>query len=412
MVLSNFTTETLSDFFERMKELHRVRANILKSITSGESIKIKNLIKLERIRSQLENIAIEDEKYTLKNNDGKNVFIELDYELGELKKDNIFLKHGEKELVNYLSNIYNSFSQQVESGVTFIKKYRFDHFVTDRDGTVSNYCGRYKSSIQSIYNAISLSEFSKSIDGQSIILTSAPLFNEGLLSVSLQNDNEYVLSGSKGREILFKGKEYKYEISELEESKMAQLENAIFKLLKKDEFSTFKNIGSGFQRKFGQITIARQDKNGSIDETKSKDFRNEILSIISKVDNDNEFFSIEDTGLDLEIMLNIKSEDQNIEEFDKGHGLKFIFEQLNENIKGKTVLICGDTHSDVPMLEMAQKMGAKVVSIFVTEEDELKEKVKEVCKHYYFVSSPDVLIYILYKYSKINNSNTMTNYFL
>ena len=51
----------------------------------------------------------------------------------------------------------------------------FHNLITDRDGTINNYCGRYKSSVQSAYNSIFLSRFATDCCQNSIILTAAPL---------------------------------------------------------------------------------------------------------------------------------------------------------------------------------------------------------------------------------------------
>lgn len=51
----------------------------------------------------------------------------------------------------------------------------FQNLITDRDGTINNYCGRYKSSIQSAYNSVFLSCFALFCCVNAAILTAAPL---------------------------------------------------------------------------------------------------------------------------------------------------------------------------------------------------------------------------------------------
>lgn len=404
--------KTLFEFYRSMHDLKGIRQKIIDRINTGDTINVIDLKKLDEIKLQLEDIPKKEDQFVLKTNQGQAILLELDYELSELQKDDIFLKHGFIALEEHLSKLHHNFRDQVEAGLTFLKRHGYKHFVTDRDGTVSNYCGRYQSSIQPIYNAVCLSDFTKNVEGRSIILTSAPLFDIGLADISIQPEEEFILAGSKGREMLVDNQKKVYPIAEEEQEKLDQLNEAIEELLKHKEYATFRYIGSGLQYKFGQTTLARQDKNGSISNKKSQSFKEKIQELLHDLDPDNQFFSLEDTGKDLEIMLNIKSGNNELEEFDKGHGLKFIFDQLNENINNERVLICGDTASDVPLISAAQELGATVTSVFVTDDDALKKSVKSICKDSFFVSSPDILIYMLFKYSKNQNSWNPLSIFL
>jgi len=404
--------KTLVDFYSSMRKLHDIRSKIVSAIINEEGIDVTNLKTLEHIKLELEDIPKKKNQFKLKTGLGKSILLELDYELGELKKDNIFLKYGRDALKDHLQKENPSFNEDVEKGLVFLKKRDYKHFVTDRDGTVSNYCGRYQSSIQPIYNALCLLQFQKSIPGRSIILTSAPLFNIGLADISVQPEGNYILAGSKGREMLLDGETQTYPIEPEQQQKLDTLNQAIENLLKRQKYGLFRYIGSGLQYKFGQTTLARQDKNNSISEKKSLKLKKKIEKIIKDLDPNADYFSLEDTGKDLEIMLNIKSDKNSAEEFDKGHGLKFIYNHLNENISNEHVLVCGDTSSDVPLISAAQELGAKVTTVFVTEDEELKKRVKNLCNNAFFVSSPDILIYILFKYSKNQNSWNPISLFL
>lgn len=392
--------KTLQEFYKSMQTLKDIRSSIINSINGELTLNVKDLKKLEDIKLQLEDIPKKNNLFKLKTNLGQSILLELDYELSELKKDDIFLKHGSEALIEHMSIIHPNYIEDVKKGLDFLKKQDYKHFVTDRDGTISNYCGRYQSSIQPIYNALCLLEFQKCIEGKSIILTSAPLFNIGLADISVQPEGDYILAGSKGREMLVDGEIHTFPINPDQKQKLDELNQAIEKLLKRKKYGVFRYIGSGLQYKFGQTTLARQDKNASISEKKSLKLKKKIEKILKKLDPKAEYFSLEDTGKDLEIMLKINSDNGNFEEFNKGRGLKFILNHLDENIENENVLICGDTASDVPLVTAAQELGAKVTTIFVTEDDALKKSVKSICKNSFFVSSPDVLIYILYKYSQ------------
>lgn len=392
--------KTLAEFYTCMRLLREARAKIVNAINESETVDVKDLKYLEQIKIKLEDIPKKEEFFELKTNQGKSITLELDYELSELKKDDIFLKHGHKALKEHMCKIHKNYEEEVNNGFDFLKQYSFKHFVTDRDGTVSNYCGRYQSSIQPIYNALCLSELKKAIEGRCIILTSAPLLDIGLADVSVQPEGEYILAGSKGRELLLDHEKHTYPIEEHQQQKLDELNEAIDKLLEIEEFTSFRFIGSGLQHKFGQTTLARQDKNHSISEKKSLNLKQNIEDLLQKLDPDATIFSLEDTGKDLEIMLKIKSYKNNLEEFDKGNGLKFIMKHLGEDLRNENILICGDTASDVPLISAAQELGANVTSVFVTEDESLKDLVRVKCNDSFFVSSPDVLIYMLYKYSK------------
>jgi len=391
---------TLSQFYESMLSLKEIRRKIINKINNGKTVTIKNIKELEKIKLALEEIPKVENKFKLETNQGQSILLELDYELGELKKDDVFLKHGYNALEEHVAKIHPNYGEEVEQGLTFLKKHHYKHFITDRDGTISNYCGRYQSSIQPIYNALFLSKFAKCIEGISVILTSAPLFDTGLADISIQPEGEFILAGSKGREMLINGEKQVFPIAKDEKKKLDSLNQNIEKLLENEKFAIFRYLGSGLQYKFGQTTLARQDKNKSIPEEKSNQLKDEIEKIIKNLDPKSRFFSLEDTGKDLEIMLNIKSNANEHEEFDKGHGLKFIFNQLDKTLNNEHVLVCGDTASDVPLIRGAQDLGAKVITVFVTKDETLKKSVKAICENSFFVSSPDVLIYMLYKYSK------------
>ncbi|TKS55418.1 Cof-type HAD-IIB family hydrolase [Mesohalobacter halotolerans] len=398
--------EYLADFYAQMRLLRETRASIVNTLKSpSKGIDSEYLVQLDKIENQLKNIPQKKDLYQLKTHDEKLISLELYYELGDLKKDRIYLKQGQQALVKHLSEFNLNFDNDLKAGLKFLKEKTFSYFISDRDGTVSNYCGRYQSSVQSIYNAMYLSSFSKCVKDESVILTSAPLHHLGLLDISVQPQGEYALAGSKGRELVdTKNKTFNYPIEKQQQQQLDELNSAIEDLLKKPKYSSFKYIGSGLQYKFGQTTLARQDKNGSIPQHESLDLKDKINEILKSLDPEEENFKLEDTGKDLEIMLTVQEKDSQKVDFNKGHGVSFIANTLQYNFKNQPVLICGDTTSDLPMLDAAKEMEAILTCIFVTNDDDLKQKVYEKCEDALIVSSPDALVSILYQYSK--NKNT------
>jgi len=394
----------LADFYAAMRLLREVRCRIISQSTTAKSIINPNdLNELITIENKLKAIAKHNGLFIIKTHQDDNIFIELDYELGEIKKDDIYLNLGEKALFKHLENIHDNFKEELEAGLQFLKPYTFHHFITDRDGTISNYCGRYQSSIQSVYNALFLSAFTTTVKEKSIIITSAPLQNIGLIDISIQPQKDFILAGSKGREFVDEnGKKYAYPIDSKQQKKLDELNEAIEQLLGKAKFSSFRYIGSGLQYKFGQTTLARQDKNNAIPKQKSQTLKTEIEQLLQRLDPSKSIFRLEDTGKDLEIMLTVKTDDDKnkVEDFHKGHGIEFMSRTLDINMDEKTVLICGDTASDLPMLEAAMAANANTVGIFVTTDEQLKKEVKRICQNSLIVSTPDILVALLYLYSK------------
>jgi len=395
--------EYLADFYSQMRLLRETRVSIVSELNSTPpNIKVDYLSELQKIEERLRSIPkTKDGLYQLKTHEDDLISLELDYELGEIKKDNIYLNQNQDALHEHMKVINSDFEKDINAGTEFLEGKHFDYFITDRDGTISNYCGRYQSSIQAIYNAMYLSAFSKMVRDRSVILTSAPLNHIGLIEISVQPKEDYILAGSKGRELInTNGKKFNYPIKKHEQKKLNALNEKIEELLKKPKYSSFRYIGSGLQYKFGQTTLARQDKNKSIAEEDSQDLKFKIEEILETIDPEHKFFRLEDTGKDLEIMLTIKEKGSQEIDFNKGHGITFISETLKFNTKNKSILICGDTASDLPMLDAAKEMNAQVTSIFVTTDQDLKTEVAKRCKDALIVSTPDALASILYHYSK------------
>jgi hypothetical protein len=168
-------------------------------------------------------------------------------------------------------------------------------------------------------------------------------------------------------------------------------------MLQAPDFEKFNFIGSGLQIKFGQTTVARQDISSSIKDDESSAFLEKVKSIVKEIDPKGHCFRIEDTGLDIEIILTIDagSDGQTIKDFDKGDGLAFISRELNMEHAEGPVLVCGDTPGDIPMLKKAMEMYGDVWTIFVTRDEALKKEVQAICPKSFTVPYPDILLTIL-----------------
>ena len=323
------------------------------------------------------------------------VHADITYEIEELKKDIYFLEHPETEFYGYLEQLHTGFSHQIEQVESVLKDVNITTFITDRDGTVNNYCGRYRSSIQSIYNAVFLTCFATRRARNSIILTSAPLDNGGVVDMSVNPEGIFVYAGSKGREYLDKrGARNQLPVEEEKQKRLDALNARLAELVKDQKYELFSLIGSGLQFKFGQTTIARQDIYNSVPEQESEDFLNIVKTMVCENDPEGEYFRIEDTGKDIEIILTVQSTQKpyNGKDFDKGDGVLFLNSRLGLHLEEGINLICGDTRSDIPMVQASMEQTENTWTVFVTENPSLQQEVRQVCPNSLFVSQPDALV--------------------
>jgi hypothetical protein len=271
------------------------------------------------------------------------------------------------------------------------------NLITDRDGTVNNYCGRYLSSIQSVYNSVYISRFARNCCENTIILTSAPLENGGLVDITTIPTGLVINAGSKGREYRdLDFNRHTLEIDQVQQQKLDELNETLGQILEQPQYEKFGLIGSAFQRKFGQTTMARQDVTKSIPDDESRNFLYVLESLVRELDPNQQFFRIEDTGLDVEIILTVPSggSGDGLTDFSKGNGVGFLNDSLGLDLATGPNLVCGDTGSDVPMLEECLRHSPDTWSIFVTTKDELRDRVSDLTDRCMFVDEPDTLVAI------------------
>ena len=389
--------QTLEQFYDFMDEIHTVRHAIvgyylMQAHTPAHVRSLQNAL-----------AAMDDlpggklDKRLLAGD--HEVTVTLDYERGELEKDIFFLSHSDDEYVDYLASRSDigreGFLREVDETVRVLGERETANFISDRDGTVNNYCGRYRSSHQSIWNAVYLTRFVRSVCTDPVILTSAPLRGDGLLSLSLMPSGSTGYAGSKGREYQDRdGNQGTMDLGEDEARALERLNEALRSLVSQERFRAFSVIGSGLQPKFGETTVARQDIHGSIPDSTSDEFLRAVRDTVAEIDTDGSVFRIEDTGKDIEITLTT-----NGSAFSKGEGIRFLDERLSLSLAEGPNLICGDTSSDVPMLEEAERLGAgdHTSAIFVTTDSELRTRVRQAIAEPHFVSEPDILVVALHK---------------
>jgi len=395
--------QTLEDFYDFMREVHTVRRAVV-GYYLMDAHRPDHIRALEKARSALDKLPGDRFEKKLSAG-GFEATVTLDYERTELEKDIFFLQSAagrEDDFLDYLATHNRelgrtrAFADELEETVRFLRDVPIVNFISDRDGTVNNYCGRYRSSHQSIWNAAYLTRFVRQRPAAPVILTSAPLFADGLLELTAMPAGSTDYAGSKGREYHSRsGEEGAMEIGDEKAAALDDLNRRLDDLVSREEYRAFGVIGSGMQHKFGQTTVARQDIHGSIPEDRSQAFVDEVTNLVHDLDPDGTTFGIEDTGKDIEIMLTVEGQ----REFTKGDGIGFLDERLGLDLATGPNLICGDTWSDLPMVELAAERSGPdgTAAVFVTTDDELRSAVADAVSRSHFVSAPDVLVTALYE---------------
>jgi len=398
MSIKKQSVTTLRQFYALMANTRAVRLGIVERYLEYGSVHSADVESLVNAAEALKAIPSDEDGASVDLDDKRKISLDLSYEISELEKDIIFLGDGEETFEEYLRELHPTLEMQVSLGVAMLAPIRLRNLITDRDGTVNNYCGRYLSSIQSAYNSVYIARFAQTRTNNAVILTSAPLEDGGLVDITTIPTGIVVNAGSKGRE--YRNLDFErgtYAIKLEKQAKLSELNIRLRKLLKEQRYEEFGLIGSGLQQKFGQTTVARQDMTGSVPEAESSHFLDVVRSVVSEVDPEAVYFEIEDTGLDVEIILTVPSDDpeEDRTDFDKGHGVGFLNKRLNLDLEAGPNLVCGDTDSDIPMLEECLRHSADTRSVFVTSDDELKHRVLALTERPLFVDEPDTLVSML-----------------
>ena len=110
--------------------------------------------------------------------------------------------------------------------------------------------------------------------------------------------------------------------------------------------------------------------------------------------------SIEDTGLDVELILTVDEGGGEAQDFNKAAAVRFLASELGIELSRGPHLVCGDTASDVPMVDALAEHTQDTWAVFVTRKEDLAAKVRGACEHALIVSEPDVLVAILGELAK------------
>merc|ERR1719410_1631844 len=199
----------------------------------------------------------------------------------------------------------------------------------------------------------------------------------------------FTFTGSKGREYFNNATQCLLEVEELPQKQRElrdELQRHLQALCTSPDNTKFLGIGSGLQRKFGEITLARNDRAGTVPEPESRRFMAAVKQVKQVVDPDGSELDMHDTGCDVEFYPRAWGG----QSFDKGSGLLCLDKKLQLRVADGPNLICGDAPSDIPLIVAALRLmcGDRMVDIWQerilreedpeqTHDDEDVERIEE-----------------------------------
>uniref|UniRef100_A0A914ZRG6 alpha,alpha-trehalose-phosphate synthase (UDP-forming) n=2 Tax=Parascaris univalens TaxID=6257 RepID=A0A914ZRG6_PARUN len=414
-VIRPLDVKTLDEFYGLMMRTRNVRRQIVERVLKGIPIRSHFAISL---KNAMDSLALSCEAgkpvITLQVPSAidtePKVFAKFDIknELDEFEKDLSFLKfiqsddvYNVEQFVDTLQAYHplspEAFKEEVATAVELL--YDADHFhyfFTDRDGTLKSYSCSYPASIQPAYSGVIQAQFARRCAQTCAIVTTSPLMHLGILDVGTIPEGYYYYGASVGRE-WFIDPSNKFKDKSISEDELALLDKIyeeLTKLLEQPEYKLFAWVGSGLQKHYGHITVARQDVFQSVSQQLSAKLREKIQEIVRDVDPAERSFLLTESDTDIKIFLKASSGVV----FNKGHGIALMIDHIHCKLSEGNILVCGDSETDLPMLEVCLgRNPLNVYTIWVTRKDALKEKVRSLCKQYgnsnvAFVSCPEVLL--------------------
>ncbi len=347
----------------------------------------------------LETLPRENGRVVLSLEQGGLVRVSPDDELAGLRKDVAWLERGEAGLLDVLAENFPGSMSGLTQELSRLEDHLGDRswhcLLADRDGTLNTYCGLYRTAVQPAWNAVFLTRFVLTRVRWPVLLSSGPL--EGLEALSTMPSGTCILAGSKGREYRdLAGRRGAWEVAPGQLAVLDAFTRRLEDLLAQPEYAAFGLVGSGLQRKLGQTTVARQDVYGSIPAAKSEQFLATLRQLVTACDPAGEVLRLEDTGLDVEILLTVEGPD-GLKDFDKGDATRFLDTRLGLDLARGPNLVCGDTAADLRMLEASMTACPETWAVFVTRDKNLAQKARDICPKVSLASSPDTLMMALGK---------------
>ncbi|GMT14971.1 hypothetical protein PFISCL1PPCAC_6268, partial [Pristionchus fissidentatus] len=404
-VIKKEKIETIDDFFSLMIRTRHIRRQIVERVLEGVPIRQHFCISLANARDSL--LSSTSSPNTLRVRAPKSTDIatfDIQNEISELERDLSFIEYVEsddpdniEQFVESLSKGMEFFEEQVDKATALLTKAdHFYYFFTDRDGTLKSYSCAYSASIQPAYSGVIQAQFARRCAQTCAILTTAPMMNMGILDVGTIPEGYYYYGASGGRE-WYVSPSIKFRdasIEALEQTMLDELFNGLSALVEEEEFHVFSWIGSGLQKHYGHLTIAHQDVHCSIAAEKGSKLKKKVEEIVRRIDVKGDKLVVVHSDRETKVMLKTNAGQL----FDKGNGLRMLCTNLNIDLKEGNILVCGDSSTDLPMLEEClARNSTGVFTIWVTQDESLQEKVRALCRqfsnpNFVFVNSPEVLL--------------------
>ncbi|KAK0403203.1 hypothetical protein QR680_016780 [Steinernema hermaphroditum] len=425
--------ESVEEFKAMLYQMQNVRRKVVLSFLSHEipppdSIPLLEAC-LERLRDKN---TSSDLQRTMRTASNEPFVVNVKDEISGLEKDLAYLRafHGllingttfdaalkSIELVQVLRPFHpkseEMFDEEFAECRSFLKKFAETSkgdpelkpiLVTDWDGTMKDYCSQYATNLQPIYSAISLARFAGEFTRLAAVLTAGPLRGPGILDLtSLPINGPLVFSGSWGREWWLHGKRVVHNdgISEEGFDALERMNDQVWTsaplgmralLDEHPDFGQFALVGSGVQRKVDRLTLGVQTVCAHVNPDVSKSYMEAIRERMHRVDPNKKVLHF-DASTELEVEVVVRSEGGL---WNKANGVARIVEAAGLSLgPPRTILICGDTSSDLPMVRQAIASNAEnSMALFVGCSETLKQSVRDLVgddARCCFVGCPDVI---------------------
>ncbi|GMS84507.1 hypothetical protein PENTCL1PPCAC_6682, partial [Pristionchus entomophagus] len=404
-VIKNVKIDTIDDFFSLMIRTRHIRRQIVERVLEGVPIRQHFCISLANARDSLLSSTSSPNTLRVKATKSSDIAIfDIQNEISELERDLSFIDYVEsddpdniEQFVESLSKGMEYFHEQVDKATALLTKAdHFYYFFTDRDGTLKSYSCAYSASIQPAYSGVIQAQFARRCAQTCAILTTAPMMNMGILDVGTIPEGYYYYGASGGRE-WYVSPSVKFRDSSImstEQKLLDELFNRLSLLVEEEDFHVFSWIGSGLQKHYGHVTIAHQDVHVSISTEKGTKLKRKVEEIVREIDVNGDKLAVVHSDRETKVLLKTQAGKL----FDKGNGLRMLCSNLNIDLKEGNILVCGDSSTDLPMLEEClARNSTGVFTIWVTQDETLQEKVRALClsfsnNNFVFVNSPEVLL--------------------
>ncbi|KAI6191984.1 putative trehalose-6-phosphate synthase 2 [Aphelenchoides bicaudatus] len=411
-----FRSNSVEEYQDLMYKMQTVRQHIVNSLLASQTVQSSwieilrhtyNILNDSNTREyQRQMLVNNDERFNVNIKD-EIVGLEKDLkfldEIQALQEDNKYTALDQIKLNSILDSYHptseQKFYEECEQCVSFLRRFvgsaidegRKPIMITDWDGTMKDYCSQYLTNLQPIYSAVGMARFAESFTRLTAVLTAGPLRGPGILDLtSLPIDGPVVFSGSWGREWWLRGHRIVHDdgISSEGINALERVNEEMKSLLKLGEYSQFGLVGSGVQRKVDRLTLGVQTVCGHVHPELS----------LRKIDPHKQILHFDpSTELEVEIVVH---NDGSI--WNKANGVERLIKTVEDTLEPPgRVLICGDTASDLPMVQHAAQQNPQgVMSVFVGAKPDLQKRVQQIVgspQNVCFVSCPDVIHASIYQ---------------